>query len=655
MVEDFILEPPEYLARCRRSKRLAPRSPRIVCLTVKESSKDQLFRRALAGCIPRPEGPTTESILRRLRQLDPEVSQHFRVKAKDRIKAPLRLLRECTEDTSYGDPQGFESYIALSYCWHSSVWRPVSGLEIHNDPIFPGWHWPISRRMFRALLDMRHSTNEGIWIDAISINQADLDEKMSVIEAMNVIYSSARLVVIVLEDVRISDHDADIVRACVTKGQWASNFRSATDQYIPPEGHMRPLATALIQILSARWFGRAFCSQEMQLANESIFLVPTSTGYLELYRYALEWLHYITREYAQQNEDLFNQISDVSMSYDILTRAGDNREQSDLHYSLSLPYMSIFRDLLLLGCSNIRDKLSIALNVLSLNLAYHGEVSDMNRCRWVLAMLALAAGDATVLSNQGDVIESGSMSSNMLFLQWPGDHDSISMLPEVHPRLLDDAQLIKVKDGEFCVDMLIFKKGHAPLRPTCDSSTKASLFLNACMLEHARALQSLNPIWTQLESATISTELNGYLCYCRDILASSLDCGIQWMASVMWQASVGPFLLSEAQINTVKEFWDAVCTHLLSASTFDRLTGQILQSIRHSFLAYIAFVFSRTPDSFLDTCNIARLVTGTSQQSGITPLVDASGLTLAVPAALAGPNYCTYVLLEVTSSHQSSG
>lgn len=63
---------------------------------------------------------------------------------------------------------------------------------------------------------------------------------------------------------------------------------------------------------------------------------------------------------------------------------------SKTHWALS-------NDLLHRSCSVVEDKISIALNVYKLPLTYEGPTQSEDSVRWILTMIALAAGDASVL------------------------------------------------------------------------------------------------------------------------------------------------------------------------------------------------------------------------------------------------------------------
>ena len=62
--------------------------------------------------------------------------------------------------------------------------------------------------MFQAILNKRQSETEGLWVDQICISQGDEAEKAVSIDMMYTIYKSARVVVIALDDVTVTDNEA---------------------------------------------------------------------------------------------------------------------------------------------------------------------------------------------------------------------------------------------------------------------------------------------------------------------------------------------------------------------------------------------------------------------------------------------------------------
>jgi Heterokaryon incompatibility protein (HET) len=95
------------------------------------------------------------------------------------------------------------SYIAVSYCWHSSEWDVVSTIRDTSNQI-QEYQTPISSKMLDAVSMLRRDENEAIWVDQLCIKQSESEEKQSAIATMDIIYQMARLVAIVIEDISLS-------------------------------------------------------------------------------------------------------------------------------------------------------------------------------------------------------------------------------------------------------------------------------------------------------------------------------------------------------------------------------------------------------------------------------------------------------------------
>lgn len=129
------------------------------------------------------QGGEVEVLVSNLERFYPAARAEFAPKLSAGFPTSLRLLCNTVEGR----------YIALSYCWHCPGHRLASGYEETSDG---GREWPISVRLLRCVLDKRLSENEGLWIDALCIDQKG-EEKKAAVGSMDVIYSQARLVVVV--------------------------------------------------------------------------------------------------------------------------------------------------------------------------------------------------------------------------------------------------------------------------------------------------------------------------------------------------------------------------------------------------------------------------------------------------------------------------
>jgi hypothetical protein len=100
----------------------------------------------------------------------------------------LLALATVYRDALRGTAAGY--YEALSYEW---------GQSSKDDPtvLLDGWHVRIRRNLHAALLQIRDPIHErNLWIDALSIDQANLNERNHQVRVMKDIYQSASRVIV---------------------------------------------------------------------------------------------------------------------------------------------------------------------------------------------------------------------------------------------------------------------------------------------------------------------------------------------------------------------------------------------------------------------------------------------------------------------------
>src|SRR5699024_9944047 len=80
-------------------------------------------------------------------------------------------------------------YGALSYVW---------GIDVKPQSIMlDGCTFPVTSNLHAALINLRdHQIDRVLWVDAISINQDDQDEKSKQIPLMRTIYAQAAHVIV---------------------------------------------------------------------------------------------------------------------------------------------------------------------------------------------------------------------------------------------------------------------------------------------------------------------------------------------------------------------------------------------------------------------------------------------------------------------------
>lgn len=227
----------------------------------------------------RPDRPMGETIYEEeiQRQQAEDLGSSMRYKPLEALRSirVVILLPAKEEDaeikciirhTNLDEPLG---YLALSYTWgHPDITKPI---------MLNGHEFQVTTNLESALRRLRHDTMAlGYWIDALCINQADLDERGSQVKLMKDIYEESNGVVAWLgEEAELSDlalekmmeirqYEADglqideIVRRAVTSGrgldeEWYAEPWAGLEMLFmerPDPGHPR------------NWWYRIWCAPE---------------------------------------------------------------------------------------------------------------------------------------------------------------------------------------------------------------------------------------------------------------------------------------------------------------------------------------------------------------------------------------------------------
>ena len=238
--------------------------------TVDDAAKSQLLSKA----VPFSEDykDTAKKVLGYLHELyEGSLDEVFTLKSDDVSQVPLRLLNPGKES-----PDVEDSFLTASYCWMASepAWPEQETPTKHeaNKVERESYPLPMSPLMYQALLHERKSTREGVWIDQVCIDQTSAAEKQIAVNAMDIIYKSARAVVILLDDIQVLSSEQDFLSSYIVEFE-STNYM--------PHHHERPpfmqkhpiMRNFFIRMIEARWFDRAWCAHEMRLGPEHIFLI----------------------------------------------------------------------------------------------------------------------------------------------------------------------------------------------------------------------------------------------------------------------------------------------------------------------------------------------------------------------------------------------
>ncbi|KAH6721847.1 heterokaryon incompatibility protein-domain-containing protein [Leptodontidium sp. MPI-SDFR-AT-0119] len=171
------------------------------------------------------------------------------------------------------------SFEALSYTWGSPE-NPVD--------IFIGKHGyntlPVTRNLAEALPHLRYPDKPRVlWIDAICVNQQNIEERSSQVKRMANIYSKATRVLIWLGPVSDDSRMAiDCLKRISSKYHvdwmtWSIEPVTKDGSWWATPGEMLPLSDeqnwSILHLISRDWFERLWILQEAHLANREALVV----------------------------------------------------------------------------------------------------------------------------------------------------------------------------------------------------------------------------------------------------------------------------------------------------------------------------------------------------------------------------------------------
>ena len=522
------------------------------------TSKKYLLRDYIP--FPLPQKDRFAGVLGRLKALSPSTERHFALKSDDVTDLKLRLYN----DRRPGGPAE-RSYICLSYRWP----------KVYQDRRFAPedkWHRPLptSTIMFQAVLEELESQEEGLWLDQICINQDDQMEKTITIGAMDLIYKSARAVVVALDDIEISRAEASVLEAYLNDPyglthvsesvgvRQAKGFRVANP---------RDLFHRLVEkIISCEYFERAWCQHELRLGSHHVFLVRCSyssaPGTCRILRFTGPFLYYMFLLYARNSpassklseiarsvHSIFLKLQrdDISRDHDASKAVGKPRPfYSYLHSMAEVFGNKASGDPLLptkeqRDYAANRDKISIILNTVDSGLVFQrGSVeatgrhsATLHECYKHMMVVALAAGDPVTLCTTGQqlLLEESTPS----WLCWPhsGDLDSKHFLPMTPIPPTTQIFIDQSPACEFIELDLLFVGSvdtcTAACNPTFDMYLEqARGFLDDCINNRFRGS---TPHWIAWRKAAEIERASNRDLQART-LAHAFQCGLKWIISV---------------------------------------------------------------------------------------------------------------------------
>ena len=170
-----------------------------------------------------------------------------------------------------------QEYEALSYHLGSRARTHTAYIDGHECSVTGG--------AYDALRHLRHpSKRRSIWIDAICINQQDLDERNKQVAMMREIYTGASRVVVWLG--RLDDRSQTAIKALREMGADRTvHLSSRNERHASIDGltfETEDLRSNMIDFFHIPWFRRVWTAQEILVARDTIFLCGDESFELSL-------------------------------------------------------------------------------------------------------------------------------------------------------------------------------------------------------------------------------------------------------------------------------------------------------------------------------------------------------------------------------------
>ncbi|MCJ1457005.1 hypothetical protein MMC28_007371 [Mycoblastus sanguinarius] len=513
--------------------------------------------------VSQQESIRARDVLSRLQVLSPNLAKDFKLREDSMDDIPFRLLSH-REDPSTPEV----SYIALSYCWADdtartnatgSAFQGIIVPENDKDRTDSTYPLPSSPLLFQALLNERSCSREGIWIDAVCINQQNVAEKYKAINAMNLVYQSARETVFLLDDVDVTKSEYDFLQAYLPLYK-SSIAKPLIERYAPESMASNKIyRDFFVKIMQARWFSRAWCNHEMSLSRSLVFLIRCDfiSAQPSVVRFTGEFLLFFLTQGLRSGlgtllpENMLHIFRVLLPSVTVAKRA----------HQLVHSHMETFAEVFSLTAGGDRalaeenrlldgnlDKLHIAINTTGIGLSYirASSVKDevilpsKEECCRKFTILALAARDPIALCISGPLMHLGGRMRSWLNWPMPRDIQHGSEPPEMLSDIAVRAMTLdRSSAAEYIsLDLMVLDARRDASEPSDTFIERAKDIIDACKREGLEirslrleymnsgiefsALNCTKPI----DRATAATRLH------TRCLACVLECGPHWAAWV---------------------------------------------------------------------------------------------------------------------------
>jgi curved DNA-binding protein CbpA len=389
-----------------------------------------------------------QALLDRLQRLSPMVAAKFKKKENILEKFKFRLIYGEERNPS----QQHHSFIALSY-----------RRRVHVEEHPRHFTLPLDREIFQAVVEERHA-GEGLWIDQICIKQGCREETMVSMSAMDMVYRSARLVVVALDDIILDPQEAKLLQEhmdeynAMTHVVPRQRFRRKRPPYLETHDN---LFKVIRKILRSSWFKRAWCRHEMRLAKHHVFLIPAKSSSrpgLDVLRFNSKCISHLLDLATEVpfEQDVESVKAALHAFFRDRSKMGSGERGMLQHHG---NFSTVVAEVFAMEAGGdpripaeqreadaLRDKTAICLNTMECGLSIADRFRDLNRplseqeCYQDLMMLSLAAQDPGALSAVGAPLPITDRVHSWVYT--PTVADSGLNNAKTLPRLPDDARFV---------------------------------------------------------------------------------------------------------------------------------------------------------------------------------------------------------------------
>lgn len=365
-----------------------PLGPSFFQLTLSSANKAEIFAEALSELDKNRS--QTSLIVENLQKWNPEAASRFGLRSTSTVlSTPFRLVYPNCDLHSFGETGLYaRQFLAISYCWRSPEFL-TEGYERHDI-------WPIKKSIVDAILAEKNHPRVGIWIDQICIDQSSALDRQLSIAAMDIIYRSCMRLVVLLEDVLLTEHEINLVQ------KYDISQRPYNGGWKFESSEINTFKSFYEKVNAARWWSRAWCFHEMRMHQ------PWSERRQTDHRFNATFILCGPKDTTVKMK-WTNLILLMSLAMHVLpngqiwwkgqaTISGMIKPE-DQEKGWSGSIMARYNAIRETGCSFLQDRISILINLCGLGLAYKGPPLDTEEeLLYLSSLLALAAGDLHPLS-----------------------------------------------------------------------------------------------------------------------------------------------------------------------------------------------------------------------------------------------------------------